>query len=87
MLKPFVRREEKDEIAVEMVMNEVKLENNSDEISIEFPLANSDILSNLPEYLKHLDREELQQIIDVILEFKELSKNDPGHTNVIEQGC
>ena len=84
MLKPFVRREEKDEIAVEMVMNEVKLENNSDEISIEFPHANSEILNNLPEYLKHLDGEELQQIIDVILEFKELFKNDPGRTNVIE---
>ena len=84
MLKPFVEREVKDEIAVEMIINEVKPENNFEVMSSEFPHANSEILKNLPEYLKHLDGKELQQIIDVVIEFKDLFRDDPGRTNIIE---
>ena len=54
MLKPYVGREEKDDIVAEMLINEVSLEKESDEISTEFPHSNSEIM-NLPEFLKHLD--------------------------------
>ena len=50
----------------------------------EFPTNNSEILNNLPAYLHHLSDSERFQIIDTILEYQEIFKDDPGLTNVIE---
>ena len=84
MLKPYVGRENKDNVIAEMLLNEIVTEATSDNVSSEFPHSNSEILSNLPEYLNHLSGREKYQLIDTVMEYKELFKNDSGHTNVTE---
>ena len=84
MLKPYVGRQERGDIVAEMLMNEVSIEKESDEVCVEFPHSNSEIMKNLPEYLKHLDDREQQHLIDTIIEFKDLFKDVPGCTHIIE---
>ena len=41
-------------------------------------------MSNLLKYLNHLNEKEKLQLIDTIIEYKDLFKNDPGLTNIIK---
>ena len=84
MLKPYIHRSSQEVIKPELLISDTKPEDKAEVEDNEFPNSNSEILKNLSEYLKHLNEKEKHQLIDIILEHKEVFKDDPGLTNLVK---
>ena len=85
MLKAFRDRAGKEvKAATTMVMSEIPKVEETIRVCSEFPDSNSDILSNLTKFLDYLPEKEQESLIDLIVEFKDLFKDTPGRTTLLE---
>ena len=82
MIKPYVNRDE----VILPVMNVTEIDEKEETKPLEsdFPIANSEILSNLSQYLAHLSNKEREDMTSLILEYKEIFKDDPGLTHLLK---
>ena len=81
MLKPYLRREKSKPVPnmITHIQEEVECKE-----SMEFPHPNSHILNDLPNYLSHLDDSQKQTIGSLVIEYKDLFKDTPGHTTLLQ---
>ena len=81
MLKPYLERVQMTAPIVNVTDDDEKEEKTS--IS-EYPISNSEILQDLHVYLSHLSDKEQLDMIDLLLEHKDLFKDNPGLTHILQ---